>query len=356
MFHLEDPIPASKEAIADLTEAIRRDPQADEPYCWRALARIPWGVQLGLRREDPEPLYREAILDLEQALRLNPGRGENWLARGNLQSAWAGFQIAKGRDASEILNKAAIDFDVAIKKIPSGVEAPAKRGRIELQLAAIPGEDAEKRCAAAAVCFETVLARNPKNAAGLAGRGEARLRQAAELVRRGENPAALFESSFRDLDEAVKSDPTARILRAEALVRRGQWKEKAGQDGDPDFLAAIADSKASIEANPLATDAWIWQGRARTFSAASRPVPMIHYSESINDFNKVLFFAPDHLLALQFRGDALRRRAMLKATRRMDSGADWQAALTDYEHLLRVQPALEKELRDAVAACKAGIK
>ena len=33
-----------------------------------------------------------------------------------------------------------------------------------------------------------------------------------------------------------------------------------------------------------------------------------------------------------------------------------QAALTDYEHALRLQPALEKEWRDAIAACKAGIK
>jgi len=356
MFRLEDPIPACKEAIADLTEAIRRDPQADEPYSWRALARIPWAIQLGLRRDDPEPLYREAMTDLEQALRLNPGRGETWLARANLQTAWAGFQMNKGKDASEFLKKAAVDLDVAIRKIPTGVEAPAKRGRIELQLAALPGEDSEKRCAAAAVFFETVLTRNPKNATGLAGRGEATMRRASELVRRGENPAALFETAFRDLDEAVKSETAAKIVRAEAYVRRGQWKEAAGQEGDPDFLAAVADAKSAIEANPLATDAWIWQGRARTLAAVSRPVPLIHYQEAINDFNKVLFFAPDQLLALQFRGDAHRRRAVLKASRKMDAGADFQAALTDYEHALRLQPALEREFRDAIAACKAGIR
>ena len=83
---------------------------------------------------------------------------------------------------------------------------------------------------------------------------------------------------------------------------------------------------------------------------------MIHYQEAINDLNKVLFFAPDHLQALQFRADAHRRRAVLKAARKLDAGADFQAALTDYEHALRLQPGLEKDLRDAVAACKAGIK
>jgi tetratricopeptide (TPR) repeat protein len=225
-----------------------------------------------------------------------------------------------------------------------------------LQLAGLPGEDSEKRFAAAAGFFETVLSRNPKNAIGLTGRGEARIRQASDLARRGENPAALLESAFRDLDEAVKSETAAKIIRAEAFVRRGQWKEAASQDGDSDFVSAIADAKSALESNPLATDAWIWQGRARTLSAASRPVPMIHYQEAINDFNKVLFFAPDHLRALQFRADAHRRRAVLKASRKLDAGADFQAALTDYEHALRLEPALEKEFRDALAACKAGTR
>ncbi|HLY11429.1 MAG TPA: protein kinase [Planctomycetota bacterium] len=356
MFHLEDPIPACKLAMADLTEAIRRDPQGDEPHCWRALARIPWAIQLGLKREDPEPLYRDAMTDLDQALRLNPGRGESWLARANLQSAWAGFQLTKGKDASDILKRAAADLDIAIRKIPTGVEAPGKRGRIELQLAALPGEDAEQRCAAAARFFETVLARNPKNAVGLAGRGEAKMRQAAEAARRGDNPSALFDAAFRDLDEAVKSDSPAKIVRAEAYVRRGQWKEAAGQEGDSDYLAAVTDTKSALEANALATEAWIWQGRARTLSAGFRPVPMIHYQEAINDFNRVLFFAPDHLQALKFRADAHRRRAVLKAARRQEAGADFQAALTDYEHALRLQPGLERELHEAMSSCKAGLK
>jgi len=175
-------------------------------------------------------------------------------------------------------------------------------------------------------------------------------------VRRGENPTPLFETAFRDLDEAVKSETAAKIVRAEAFVRRGQWREAAGQDGDSDYVAAIADAKAALEVNPLATDGWIWQGRARTLSAPFRPVPMIHYQEAINDFNKVLFFAPDHLQALVFRADAHRRRASLKPSRKLDAGADFQAALTDYEHVLRLQPALEKELRDAVTACRAGIR
>ncbi|HZE97458.1 MAG TPA: protein kinase [Planctomycetota bacterium] len=356
MFHLEDPIPACKEAIADLSEAIRRNPRADEPYFWRAMARIPWAVQLGLRREDPEPLYREALSDFEAALRINPGRGETWLGRGSVQIAWANFSTLRGRDATEILRKAAADLDVAIQKIPTGIEAPTKRGQVELLLAALPGEDAAKRCEAAMGFYGTVLARNPKSAAGLIGRGEARMLLASGLARQGKDPAPLFESSLRDLDDAARTDPGARIVRAQALVRRGEWKESAGQEGDADFQAGLADAKAAIDANPLATDAWIWQGRARTLSASSRPVPMIHYQEAIGDFNKVLFFSPDHLAALRFRADAHRRRGTLKATRRLDPVADFQAALTDYEHVLRLQPGLERELRDAIAACRAGAK
>jgi tetratricopeptide (TPR) repeat protein/predicted Ser/Thr protein kinase len=355
MFRLEDPIPACKEAVADLTEAIRQYPEGDEAYPWRAMARLPWALQLGLKKEDPEPLYREALADFEQALRLNPGRGESWLGRATIQSAWASYTTAKGKDATDILRKAAADLDVAIQKIPGGVEAPAKRGQIELLLAALPGEDAVTRCNAAAGYFDTVLARNPKSSAGLAGRGEARLRLASEKLKRKEDPAPAFESAFRDLDEAAKLDSAAKVLRAEAYVRRGEWKESSKQEGDADFQSALADTKSAIEANLLATDAWIWQGRARTLSAASRPVPMIHYQEAINDLNKVLFFSPDHLLALRFRADAHRRRAQLKSTRRLDPSADFQAAITDYEHVIRLQPAAERDLQEPLASCRAAL-
>jgi tetratricopeptide (TPR) repeat protein len=181
------------------------------------------------------------------------------------------------------------------------------------------------------------------------------MRLAAELMRRGENPESEFEAAFRDLDEAVKSDPAARILRAEAFVHRGEWKAAAGQNGDPDYLAAFADTKLALEADLFAADAWIWQGRARTLAAAARPVSMRHYQEAIDDLYRVLAVAPNHVEALRFRADAYQRRAALKAGRLLDASADYRAALIDYEHAIRLQPSLEGELRNAVAACRAGV-
>jgi tetratricopeptide (TPR) repeat protein len=214
------------------------------------------------------------------------------------------------------------------------------------------------RTQTAADCFETLLSRNPKSVAGLSGRGEARLRMAAEMLRRGENPASSFEAAFRDLNEAAQSDAVAKVLRAEAHVRRGEWKAASGRDteADADYQAALVDTKAALAAKPLITEGWIWQGRARTLSAAFRPIPMIHYQEAISDFNKVLLPNPDHLLSLRFRADAHQRRATLKATRRGESGPDFQSAITDVEHILRLRPSMEKELRDALAACKAGLE
>jgi tetratricopeptide (TPR) repeat protein/predicted Ser/Thr protein kinase len=356
LLHWEDPIPLCKEAMTDLSKAIERNPRGDEPYLWRAFVRIPWSVQLAVRHEDVEPLYRDALADLEQALRLNPGRGETWLGRANIHLAWATYQSGRGKDTREVLGLASADLDVAIKKTPEGIQAPLKRGQTELMLAALPVEDALSRCRSAVECYETALARNPASAAGIAGRGEARMRLGAELARRGENPAAAFEGAFRDLDEAVKADPAARILRAEACVHRGGWKAAAGREGDADYQAALADTKLALEANALATEGWVWQGRAKTLSAASRPVPILHYSEAINDLNKVLFFAPDHLQALRFRADAHQRLAVLKAGRRGDAAADFKAALIDYEHVVRLQPGFELELRDAIAACKSGLE
>ena len=180
------------------------------------------------------------------------------------------------------------------------------------------------------------------------------MRLASEMARRGENPASTFEAAFRDLEEAVKTEPAAWAVRAEAFVRRGEWKMASGREGDSDFQAALDDTKQGIAINLLATDAWIWQGRARTLSAAYRPVPLIHYTEAINDLGKVLFFAPDHVQALRFRADGYHRRAILKATRRLESASDFKLALTDFQHVVRLQPSLAGELADAIAACKTG--
>src|SRR5204862_6806672 len=108
--------------------------------------------------------------------------------------------------------------------------------------------------------------------------------------------------------------------------------------------------------NLFLTDGGIWQGRARTLCAVYRPIPLIHYTEAITDFNRVLTITPEHLPALRFRADAYQRRAALKASRRVESGSDFQSALTDYEHVVRLQPSLEPELRESIAACKAGLE
>jgi tetratricopeptide (TPR) repeat protein len=185
------------------------------------------------------------------------------------------------------------------------------------------------------------------------------VRLASDMARRRENPAALFEEAFRDLDEAVKAEASAaqvaaRIARAEGCVGRGEWKMSAGRDGDADFQSALADTKRALELNLLAAEGWVWQGRARTLSAPQRPLPMIHYGEAINDFNKVLFVSPDHLQALRFRADAHRLLGTLKSSRRMNGTGDFKAALTDYKHILRLKPAAKAELRDEIAACEAG--
>src|SRR6185503_2506786 len=199
--------------------------------------------------------------------------------------------------------KAAADLDIATQKIPEGIQAPERRGQIEMLLAESPGEDAARRYRAAIGSFEIMLARSPRNGAAFGGRGLARARLASEMARQKENPAAMFEDAFRDLDEAVKAEATippvtARVFRAEGTIRRGEWKMAAGRNGDDDFQAALGDTRRAIELNLLAGDAWIWQGRARTLSAPQRPLPMVHYLEAISDLNKVVLISPDHLLGL----------------------------------------------------------
>jgi tetratricopeptide (TPR) repeat protein/predicted Ser/Thr protein kinase len=356
VYQLQDPMPLCREAMDNLAKAIACNPQGDEPYLWRAYVRLPMAVWLALQRQDVEPLYHESLADLAQALKLNPGRGETWLGRANIHLAWANWQKIRGRDAADALRKAAADLDVAIQKLPDDLRARERRGTLEITLATMAGEDAMKRFRDAADDFEAVLARNSKSASAQAGRGEARLRLAAEMIRRGENPASSFEAAFRDLADAAESLPAAKLLRAEAYVRRGEWKSATGRDGDADYQSALADAKAARDANPFLSESWIWQGRARTLAAVNRPASLLHYQEAISELNRVLLVTPDHLLALRFRADANQRRATLKAGRHGEAGIDFNSAVVDYEHVLRLQPSLEPELREALAACRAGVE
>jgi tetratricopeptide (TPR) repeat protein len=353
-FPPQDAIPLCQEAMADLGKAMALHPQGDEPYFWRAVARIPMGIQFAIQGKEVEPLYKEAMADLDQSLKLNPGRGDTWLGRANLQISWAGYLAARGKDGTEHLKRAAGDLDVAVQKMPEAVQPATQRGQVEILLATLPGQDPMQRYREAVKAFDVALARSPKAGAALAGRGEARMRLASEMARRNESPVSTFEEAFRDLDEAVTLVPNGWMLREEAYVRRGEWKATSGRDGDPDYQAALADAKKAIESNLLATDAWIWQGRARTLAAAYRPVPLIHYGEAINDLTNVIRFNKENVQAIRFRADAYHRRAVLKATRRVESASDFNAALSDYQYVVKLQPALAEELADEIAACKAG--
>jgi tetratricopeptide (TPR) repeat protein len=344
---LEGALPLCEEALRDLTEAIRLNPEGDEAYMWRALARAPIGVLRAAARQDPEPLYRESLRDFEECLRRNPGRGEAWMWRGVLHTLWALHQLLAGRDAAGVFRLAVEDLEVAVEKLPERSDPAEWRGRAESLLGLVvhrTGGDGSDHFRKAAGYFDRALAVNPNSPTARWGRGEARMRLGA------------FDDALRDFGDAA--EPYARGLRGEALVGRAQAKAARGEDPEPDLTAALAEFRSALEGNPLLTDSWIWQGRARTLLAtlrAPREDPLPRLQEAIGDFSRVLFFNPDHVLALQFRAEAYERRGSRKASAGRSGAADFQAALKDYERLLQLAPALEPRLRPSVQSCRSAL-
>jgi len=338
---MERALPLCEDALKDLTEAIRCNPDGDEAYMWRALGRVPVAFFKASQRQDVEPDYRESLRDFEEALRRNPGRGEAWLWRGVTHALWALHLIVGGRDPAEAFHAAAEDLEVAAQKLPQRSDAAEWKGRADVfhgMALERKGADGLPHFRKAADTFDRALARHP-NSPGLRwGRAEARMRS-------GDHDGAL-----RDLGDAT--EPYARGLRGETLARRAVL----GADPEPDLTEALAEFRQALEGNPLLTEAWVWQGRARTLLADARSAredPLPRYQEALGDFGRVLLFQPQHPEALRFRAELYERRGAWKASRNRPAKSDFQAALKDYTRLLELAPALEPQLRKSIDSCRA---
>jgi tetratricopeptide (TPR) repeat protein len=117
---LADPSDSYERALADLGEAIRRNPSDDEAWMWRGIARKLWAIREFLGRRDPQPAYESALGDFNEAIRRNPRRVDSWTHRGEARMLWANFAMpSRGEDPFPVMERSIRDFDESIRLNPS---------------------------------------------------------------------------------------------------------------------------------------------------------------------------------------------------------------------------------------------
>jgi tetratricopeptide (TPR) repeat protein len=199
-----------KGAIADLTEAIRLNPNYAQAYYNRGLARSELGDKQG------------AIADYNTAIKINPNLAQAYLNRGVARSELGDKQGAIA------------DYNSAIKINPNYADAYYNRGLARSELGDKQGAIAD---------YNTAIKINPNLAQAYLNRGVAR----SDL---GDKQGAIA-----DYNSAIKINPNY----AQAYLNRGVARSDLG-----DHKGAIADYNTAIKINPNYADAYYNRGVARS--------------------------------------------------------------------------------------------
>jgi tetratricopeptide (TPR) repeat protein len=266
----------TEQALADYTEAIRRDPKG-------SLALLGRGVLLATRKR----AYARAIEDFDRILGFDPGSVDALVARG---SALA--QLGRSADALA-------DLDRAIALAPDDAQARVERGVVRARLGDFN---------LALRDFDAALKLDPRSFNALVNR-------AAAYSRIGRNDLAI-----RDLDEALRLDgfnPLAFYNRGYAHFVLGQY-DKALADYsiaialDPrmalaynnrcltrailgrDLVRALADCDTALKLLPVNVD--VRTTRGFIFLKLGDPLLALH------EYDAALDLDPNRPLALYGRG------------------------------------------------------
>jgi tetratricopeptide (TPR) repeat protein len=283
-------------AIADLTEALERDPDSATPYRLRGEARDRTGDVGGAR------------LDFDRFLGLAPADPAAPDVRGRIEAyeTRAKDLVLSGNDKEERRDHegAIADLSKAIALAPLLAAAWNGRG-----VARDGSGDHEGGIADNSRAIELA----PRSGRAWGGRAAAR----ANL---GDNAGAL-----PDFDKAVELAPRL----AWVWAGRGSVRNRLG-----DHQGAIDDTTKAIDLDPRYVIAWVNRGWARA--------GLEDHDRAIADFTEALRLAPRQPQALANRAGSREKKG------------DLEGAIADYEKYAEIVPAEAGAVRRKIAALRAG--
>ncbi|MBI3270652.1 MAG: protein kinase [Planctomycetes bacterium] len=188
-------------------------PEDVEAYHLRAHAAYASGIAEAARGEDPRAFFEKGIADLDEALRREPGRVKVYNSRGAMRHHLAQVEASAGIDPRGEFEKACADYGEAITRDAGFVLAYTNRGfaRLELSSAiAAHDEDPTPALRLALADLDQAVRLAPEFADAYNNRGNAWKSLGLAQEHRGEDASESFRRGETDYKEAVaRGNPTA---------------------------------------------------------------------------------------------------------------------------------------------------
>jgi serine/threonine-protein kinase len=269
----QDPIPDFEEGEKDLARALELETDRTVALRWRGILRTWRGAHRANRGEDPHPDFRGADEDFTRMLAGGQDRGSACNERGYVRTRAALHRIARGEDPSKEFEGAQADLDEALRLISYADWTWRNRGHLRVLLAFHrlgKGEDASEplrmaeddlnQAVSLASADPLLWVSTPDHSPAWVRRAELLVRRAAWKSGRGEDPSEDLDAAGKDLDEALKfnpSDAEARVLKGDLLLGRARWMEKRGEKGEARGVYILA---AESYQEGLGVNAWLKGG------------------------------------------------------------------------------------------------
>lgn len=379
----QDPTPDLERAMADYAEALRIRPEWSEAYLRRGNARLNRWYALAQHGRGSEKELGAALEDLQRSLQINPENTGAWISQGKVLGNLGVFHNGRGMDPRPFYEEALDCYARAEKLNPEEEEVYLERGKIWNNLGAWQlshGEDASKAFRNAAEDLTRAITLQPDLADAWVWLGNAHLHLAAAE----KDPGDLYREALRCFEQAVRLDPNS----ADAYTGRGDAHRFIGAaDGDRAHLEqAMRDYQRALQLRPGRPDtianlalAWTELGD-HAWKTKEDPTP--YFAEAARIYTQALALRPNDAELLRRRGQAYCKMDLWRIGRGLERRGDLeraekdleaalainpndahalrargyaraylgrpQEALADLEQAVKLNPALEPELREAI--------
>lgn len=206
---------------------------------------------------EPMELLEKTVAAFDAEIRETPDRAPCYAGRGTARLLIGRIQGTQGKDPAAVFASALADFSRALELDPRHDAALAGRGDVRVALATerrLRGEEVRREDLESAITdFNRAIEIDAGRASSWAGRGLAR--QQAALMRFQQQRAfdAQYAASLKDLDEAVRLEPSRaywRFLRGEARYLLAVHLGYRAEDNRPAYRLAAEDYREAEKLDP----------------------------------------------------------------------------------------------------------
>jgi serine/threonine-protein kinase len=341
-----DAVASFEEGIALAERAINLEPEENEGYVSRAIARQMYAWYQSHRGMEATETLDGAAQDFAQILESEPGNVWALMNLAALSTTGALDAIERGRDPTPWIERGLKGLAHPAAREGGGQRIPEFRGNLLFLKARWQMEHGQDAIPTLQRCIEDkTVAAEAGNPNELAMLGNAHYLVATVLVDRGRDPSEHVQAALQACDEALELDAERGfpwIIRALAFYPAARFDRLNGRDPRDTVAEAVEAMERGLELDPtnaegFAERALLLAERAR-WEVDEGGSPLVTVAGAESSVQRAIKLNPAQVLSYRARGDL----ALLEARWRLAAGQDARSALeraeVAAERMLEVRP------------------